>query len=96
MIIFVEFVEQINIFYCYKYCQPWIIRYGNLYGPNKNERSNYTEGTWRRHQIIDYSSFQELFHSLNCYKCDNVKMTGYVCKTNIVPSTAYRGFGGLI
>ena len=35
-----------------------------------------------------------LFHSLNAYKCPNVRTIGHLCKTNILTSTAYRGFGG--
>ncbi len=35
-----------------------------------------------------------LFHSLNSYKCDNVRVTGQLCRTNIVTATAFRGFGG--
>ncbi len=35
-----------------------------------------------------------LFHSLNAYKCENVRVTGQVCRTNIVTATAFRGFGG--
>ena len=30
----------------------------------------------------------------NTYSIPNLKVTGYLCKTNIVSSTAFRGFGG--
>lgn len=29
----------------------------------------------------------------NCYKIENVRLTGYVCKTNTPSNTAFRGFG---
>lgn len=35
-----------------------------------------------------------LFHSDSAYFIPNVKITGYACKTNVVPNTAFRGFGG--
>jgi len=35
-----------------------------------------------------------LFHATNAYYIPNVRVTGYPCKTNIVPFTAFRGFGG--
>ncbi len=35
-----------------------------------------------------------LFHSDHAYFFPNVKITGYACKTNVVPNTAFRGFGG--
>ena len=35
-----------------------------------------------------------LFHATNCYYVPNVRATAYSCKTNIVPNTAFRGFGG--
>ena len=35
-----------------------------------------------------------LFHSNNSYFIPNVKVTGYPCKTNLPPFTAFRGFGG--
>ncbi len=35
-----------------------------------------------------------LFHSLNAYKCENVRVSGQLCKTNVLTSTAFRGFGG--
>lgn len=35
-----------------------------------------------------------LFHATNAYFIPNVRVTGYPCKTNIVPFTAFRGFGG--
>ncbi|KAL5278948.1 XDH.2 family protein [Megaselia abdita] len=33
-------------------------------------------------------------HVDNCYKIENVKITGYVCKTHLPSNTAFRGFGG--
>ena len=35
-----------------------------------------------------------LFHCTNSYYVPNVKATGYCCKTNLTPNTAFRGFGG--
>ncbi|HMQ67574.1 MAG TPA: molybdopterin-dependent oxidoreductase [Ignavibacteria bacterium] len=35
-----------------------------------------------------------LFHCTNSYFIPNVKATGYCCKTNLAPNTAFRGFGG--
>ncbi|MGE5499999.1 MAG: xanthine dehydrogenase molybdopterin binding subunit [Syntrophothermus sp.] len=35
-----------------------------------------------------------LFHCTNAYYIPNVKATGYSCRTNIAPATAFRGFGG--
>lgn len=35
-----------------------------------------------------------LAHCTNSYYIPNVKATGWCCKTNIAPNTAFRGFGG--
>ncbi|XP_044163721.1 xanthine dehydrogenase/oxidase-like isoform X2 [Acropora millepora] len=35
-----------------------------------------------------------IFHSDNCYLIPNIRVRGYVCKTNIPSNTAFRGFGG--
>ena len=35
-----------------------------------------------------------LSHSTNSYFIPNVKATGWCCKTNLAPNTAFRGFGG--
>lgn len=35
-----------------------------------------------------------LFHSDASYKIPNIRVTGYLCKTNIPSNTAFRGFGG--
>ncbi|MFH1197010.1 MAG: molybdopterin cofactor-binding domain-containing protein [bacterium] len=35
-----------------------------------------------------------MFHATNSYFIPNVKATGYSCKTNLPPFTAFRGFGG--
>lgn len=35
-----------------------------------------------------------LFHSENCYLIPNIRIRGYMCKTNIPSNTAFRGFGG--
>lgn len=35
-----------------------------------------------------------LFHIDNAYKIPNLKVTGWVCKTNTPSNTAFRGFGG--
>ena len=40
--------------------------------------------------IID----RTLFHATNSYYIPNVKATGIICKTNLAPNTAFRGFGG--
>jgi len=34
-----------------------------------------------------------LFHALSAYYVPNVRVTGYLCRTNLVPFTAFRGFG---
>ncbi|CAG2255817.1 XDH [Mytilus edulis] len=36
---------------------------------------------------------QALLMFENCYKIENVRLTGYVCKTNTPSNTAFRGFG---
>ncbi|MBY9001426.1 MAG: molybdopterin-dependent oxidoreductase [Candidatus Heimdallarchaeota archaeon] len=35
-----------------------------------------------------------LYHATNVYYIPNVHITAYPCKTNLVPFTAFRGFGG--
>jgi xanthine dehydrogenase large subunit len=35
-----------------------------------------------------------LFHCTNSYFIPNVRATGYSCRTNVPPNTAFRGFGG--
>lgn len=35
-----------------------------------------------------------MMHVDNCYKISNVRISGYVCKTNLPSNTAFRGFGG--
>ncbi|KAK7085090.1 hypothetical protein SK128_008316 [Halocaridina rubra] len=35
-----------------------------------------------------------MFSMDNAYKCDNTRVTGYACKTNLASNTAFRGFGG--
>ena len=35
-----------------------------------------------------------MFHCENSYKIPNVKIKGYLCKTNLASNTAFRGFGG--
>ncbi|KAL3874744.1 hypothetical protein ACJMK2_037715 [Sinanodonta woodiana] len=35
-----------------------------------------------------------IFHCENSYKIPNLKVTGYLCKTNTPSNTAFRGFGG--
>ncbi|MHA2251645.1 MAG: xanthine dehydrogenase molybdopterin binding subunit [Candidatus Kariarchaeaceae archaeon] len=35
-----------------------------------------------------------MFHATNAYYIPNVKVKGIMCKTNITPNTAFRGFGG--
>jgi xanthine dehydrogenase large subunit len=34
-----------------------------------------------------------LFHAASAYRIPNVRVTGYMCRTNLVPFTAFRGFG---
>jgi len=36
---------------------------------------------------------RSLFHATNSYFIPNVRATGYSCKTNLPPNTAFRGFG---
>lgn len=35
-----------------------------------------------------------LFHAAGAYEIPNIKVSGYMCRTNLVPFTAFRGFGG--
>lgn len=35
-----------------------------------------------------------MYHIENCYNIPNVKVSGWVCKTNLPSNTAFRGFGG--
>jgi xanthine dehydrogenase large subunit len=35
-----------------------------------------------------------LFHATNAYHIPNLRVTGHMCKTNLPPFTAFRGFGG--
>ncbi len=35
-----------------------------------------------------------MLHSDNCYYLPNVEIYGRICKTNLPPNTAFRGFGG--
>ncbi|GAB1455901.1 xanthine dehydrogenase molybdopterin binding subunit [Spirochaetota bacterium] len=35
-----------------------------------------------------------MFHAANAYHIPNVRATGIMCRTNLVPFTAFRGFGG--
>ena len=35
-----------------------------------------------------------LFHATNSYYVPHARLTAHCCRTNIVPSTAFRGFGG--
>lgn len=37
---------------------------------------------------------RSLTHIDNCYSIPNVDVSGRICKTNTVPNTAFRGFGG--
>nr|XP_033794956.1 xanthine dehydrogenase/oxidase [Geotrypetes seraphini] len=41
------------------------------------------------HAVMDRS----LFHADNAYKIPNIRVEGYVCKTNLPSNTAFRGFG---
>ncbi|HTX74148.1 MAG TPA: molybdopterin cofactor-binding domain-containing protein [Rectinemataceae bacterium] len=34
-----------------------------------------------------------LFHAANAYRVPNLRVTGYACRTNLPPFTAFRGFG---
>lgn len=35
-----------------------------------------------------------MFHCSNAYKVPNVRVRGWVCRTNLPSNTAFRGFGG--
>jgi len=35
-----------------------------------------------------------MFHAVNAYRVPAVRVTGVMCRTNLVPFTAFRGFGG--
>lgn len=41
-------------------------------------------------QVLD----RAMHHFENCYHIPNVKVSGWVCKTNLPSNTAFRGFGG--
>ncbi|XP_076044857.1 xanthine dehydrogenase/oxidase-like [Oratosquilla oratoria] len=30
----------------------------------------------------------------NCYRCPNIELSGFTCRTNLASNTAFRGFGG--
>lgn len=34
-----------------------------------------------------------IFHCDNAYNIPNLRVTGYMCKTNLPSNTAFRGFG---
>ncbi|XP_022080344.1 xanthine dehydrogenase/oxidase-like [Acanthaster planci] len=36
---------------------------------------------------------RSMHHTDNCYKCPNVRVTGYLCRTNLASNTGFRGFG---
>jgi len=36
---------------------------------------------------------RSLFHATNAYRVPNVRITGHMCRTNLLPFTAFRGFG---
>ena len=38
--------------------------------------------------------FRAMFHVDNCYRIDDLLVTGHVCRTHSVSHTAFRGFGG--
>ena len=38
--------------------------------------------------------FRAMFHADNCYRVDDMRVTGHVCRTHSVSHTAFRGFGG--
>ena len=33
-------------------------------------------------------------HADNVYKIPNIRISGKICRTNLAPNTAFRGFGG--
>ncbi len=35
-----------------------------------------------------------ILHFDNSYKVPNMRVTGYLCKTNLASNTAFRGYGG--
>lgn len=35
-----------------------------------------------------------LFHMENSYSVENIRGTGFMCRTNLPSNTAFRGFGG--
>lgn len=35
-----------------------------------------------------------MFHSDNCYRIPNLRVRGFLCRTNLPSNTAFRGFGG--
>ena len=49
---------------------------------------------WRLLFLLSQVMERAIFHSDNCYLIPNIRVRGYVCKTNIPSNTAFRGFGG--
>ena len=49
---------------------------------------------WRLLFFLSQVMERAVFHSDNCYLIPNIRLRGYVCKTNIPSNTAFRGFGG--
>ena len=56
--------------------------------------NNLLIGDWRLLFLLSQVMERAIFHSDNCYLIPNIRVRGYVCKTNIPSNTAFRGFGG--
>jgi len=64
------------------------------------------DGTFIAYEVVFYQNAgatadlspaildRTLFHCNNVYSIPNIKATGYSCRTNLPPNTAFRGFGG--
>lgn len=57
------------------------------------EMQLYANGGWSHDLSIPVLE-RALTHVDNCYKIDNIHVSGRVCKTHLPSNTAFRGFGG--
>ncbi|XP_068152790.1 xanthine dehydrogenase [Drosophila tropicalis] len=53
----------------------------------------YTNAGWS--MDLSFSVLDRAMHHFeNCYRIPNVRVGGWICKTNLASNTAFRGFGG--
>ncbi|SNX84972.1 probable xanthine dehydrogenase [Melanopsichium pennsylvanicum] len=53
----------------------------------------YNNGGWSQ-DLSQAVLERAMFHIDNCYQIPHVHVEGYICKTNTMSNTAFRGFGG--